>query len=127
MGNARILLELLGIFKYNLTVLGHTVIEVPQTTLKKFATDSGKAMKRDMVLRAFKEYGIDDVGEDGVDAFWLAKFAETLKTKDYNLNTSLKSYIDPRIYFDWAEKVDYDWTSFYSKTLQKKFSWLESK
>ena len=55
------------------------------------------------------------------------KIETAIKTKDYNLNTSLKSYIDPRIYFNWAEKVDYDWKSFYSPTLQKKFSWLESK
>jgi DNA topoisomerase-1 len=46
-------------------------------------------------------------------------------TRDYNLGTSLKSYIDPRIYYDWGRKVDYDWKSYYSKTLQKKFSWVD--
>jgi len=46
-------------------------------------------------------------------------------TKDYNLNTSLKSYIDPRVYYKWCEKVGFDWKKFYSKTLQKKFSWVE--
>jgi DNA topoisomerase-1 len=48
-------------------------------------------------------------------------------TKDYNLNTSLKSYVDPRIYYRWAKKVDFDWKKYYSKTLQKKFSWVEYK
>lgn len=47
------------------------------------------------------------------------------KTKDYNLNTSLKSYIDPRIFYKWSKKVDFDWKKYYSKTLQKKFSWIE--
>jgi len=47
------------------------------------------------------------------------------KTKDYNLNTSLKSYIDPRIFYTWSKKVDFDWKKYYSKTLQKKFSWIE--
>jgi len=47
------------------------------------------------------------------------------ETKDYNLNTSLKSYIDPRIYYRWSKKVDFDWKKFYSKNLQKKFSWVE--
>lgn len=47
------------------------------------------------------------------------------ETKDYNLNTSLKSYVDPRIFYKWAKKVDFDWKKYYSKTLQKKFSWIE--
>ena len=48
------------------------------------------------------------------------------ETKDYNLGTSLKSYIDPRIYYNWSQKVEYDWKKYYSKTLQKKFSWIEA-
>jgi len=48
------------------------------------------------------------------------------KTVDYNLNTSLKSYIDPRIYRDWGRKVDFDWKLYYPKTLQRKFSWADS-
>jgi len=50
----------------------------------------------------------------------------TKKTVDYNLNTSLKSYIDPRIYRDWGRKVDFDWKLYYPKTLQRKFSWVDS-
>jgi len=48
-------------------------------------------------------------------------------TKNYNLRTSLKSYIDPRIYYDWGKKVEYDWKLYYPKTLQNKFSWVETK
>jgi DNA topoisomerase-1 len=47
------------------------------------------------------------------------------ETRDYNLGTSLKSYVDPRIYYDWSKRVDYDWKKYYSKTLQSKFSWIE--
>ncbi|MEM0473546.1 MAG: DNA topoisomerase I [Candidatus Aenigmatarchaeota archaeon] len=47
------------------------------------------------------------------------------ETRDYNLNTSLKSYIDPRVFYKWFQKVDFDWRKYYSKTLQKKFSWVE--
>ena len=47
------------------------------------------------------------------------------ETKDYNLGTSLKSYIDPRVYKEWSKKVDFDWKNYYSKTLQKKFTWAE--
>jgi DNA topoisomerase-1 len=46
-------------------------------------------------------------------------------TKDYNLGTSLKSYVDPRVYLEWGKKVDYNWRNYYSKTLEKKFSWIE--
>jgi DNA topoisomerase-1 len=48
------------------------------------------------------------------------------ETRDYNLTTSLKSYIDPRIYYEWGKQVDYDWKRYYAKTLQKKFSWVET-
>jgi len=47
------------------------------------------------------------------------------ETKDYNLNTSLKSYIDPRIVYKWCKRIDFDWKKYYSKTLQRKFSWVE--
>ncbi len=49
---------------------------------------------------------------------------ELLKqSKEYNLGTSLKSYIDPTAYVKWAKKVDFNLEKFYPKTLQKKFSW----
>ena len=47
------------------------------------------------------------------------------ETRDYNLGTSMKSYIDPRIYYNWSQKVDYNWRNVYSKTLQSKFSWID--
>lgn len=45
------------------------------------------------------------------------------QTKDYALNTSLKNYIDPRVYRDWGDKVAYDWKKLYTGSLQKKFTW----
>jgi len=46
-------------------------------------------------------------------------------TKEYNLTTSLKSYIDPRVYHQWGREIDFDWKLYYNKTLQRKFSWVE--
>jgi chromosome segregation ATPase len=46
-------------------------------------------------------------------------------TRTWNLGTSLKSYIHPRIVYDWCRKVDMGWRSVYSKTLQRKFTWVE--
>jgi DNA topoisomerase-1 len=52
----------------------------------------------------------------------------TKLTKEYNLGTSLRSYIDPRAYVKWAKSVDFSLDKFYPKTLRKKFSWaLKSK
>ncbi len=47
------------------------------------------------------------------------------RTKNYNLNTSLKNYIDPRVYKAWCDYVGLEWAKVYSKSLQKKFSWVE--
>ncbi len=47
------------------------------------------------------------------------------ETKDYALNTSLKNYIDPRVYQIWGKRVGYDWRKLYTGSLQKKFAWVE--
>jgi DNA topoisomerase-1 len=49
------------------------------------------------------------------------------RTKEYNLGTSLKSYIDPKVYAEWASKIDYPLEKLYPKTLQKKFLWALEK
>ena len=46
-----------------------------------------------------------------------------VSAKNYNLNTSLKNYIDPRVYKEWCDAVGLDWAKVYSKSLQRKFSW----
>lgn len=46
-----------------------------------------------------------------------------ISTKDYNLNTSLRNYIDPRVCTSWCKHVDLDWKKLYSTTLQRKFMW----
>jgi len=46
-------------------------------------------------------------------------------TRDYNLNTSLKNYIDPRVYADWGRRIDFDWKLYYSKSLQRRFAWVD--
>ena len=48
------------------------------------------------------------------------------ETKDYSLNTSLRNYIDPRIYKKWSDDAEMDWKKLYPATLQKKFLWVDS-
>jgi DNA topoisomerase-1 len=45
------------------------------------------------------------------------------ETKEYNLGTSLRSYVDPIVYVKWAKQVDFPLKKFYPKTLRKKYSW----
>lgn len=45
------------------------------------------------------------------------------ETKELNLGTSLRNYIDPRIFKSWAEHVGLDWKKIYTKSLQRKFLW----
>ena len=47
------------------------------------------------------------------------------RTRDYNLGTSLKNYIDPRVFKAWGDYASYDWKRLYTKALQKKFAWVE--
>ena len=47
------------------------------------------------------------------------------ETRDYNLGTSLRNYIDPRIMKAWLNYVQLDWTKIYTSTLQRKFMWVE--
>jgi len=44
-------------------------------------------------------------------------------TKEYNLNTSLKNYIDPRVYVVWARRVGMDLRVLYPKAMWRKFVW----
>src|SRR5215212_768253 len=46
-------------------------------------------------------------------------------TRDYNLGTSLRNYIDPRIMKIWLDDVELDWKKVYTSTLQRKFKWIE--
>ena len=47
------------------------------------------------------------------------------ETRDYNLGTSLRNYIDPRIMKAWLNYVELDWAKIYTSTLQRKFKWVE--
>ena len=48
------------------------------------------------------------------------------KTRDYNLGTSLRNYIDPRIFKAWTNEVGAEWEKLYTSALQKKFLWVQN-
>ncbi|MFH1086491.1 MAG: hypothetical protein V1772_12110, partial [Chloroflexota bacterium] len=44
-----------------------------------------------------------------------------------NLGTSLKSYIDPRVYYRWGQEVRYDALErYYPTTLRRKYAWVRT-
>lgn len=47
------------------------------------------------------------------------------ETRDYNLGTSLRNYIDPRVMRAWLNYVQLDWRKIYTTTLQRKFKWVD--
>ena len=87
---------------------------------KNWENSLAKKMERLKVLQARKT----KKSAEGVKALKI-KIKTMKATRDYNLGTSLKSYVDPRLYYRWGRKVDFDWKLYYSKTLQRKFSWVE--
>ncbi|MGY5859878.1 MAG: DNA topoisomerase I [Candidatus Thorarchaeota archaeon] len=53
-------------------------------------------------------------------------FALAKESRTWNLGTSLKSYIHPKVVYKWSQRIDYDWRKVYSTTLQRKFEgWIE--
>lgn len=48
------------------------------------------------------------------------------ETRDYNLGTSLRNYIDPRVLKSWMNYVNLEWKKVFTATLQRKFRWVEA-
>lgn len=86
-------------------------------TIPKTWEDSLK--KKEQKLEEYKAKGKEQMAAKTQMDIELTK-----KTKEYNLNTSLKNYIDPRVYKEWCDSVGLDWSKLYSKSLQRKFSWV---
>jgi DNA topoisomerase-1 len=54
-----------------------------------------------------------------------AEAAVAAKKRSWNLGTSLKSYIDPRVYHRWGQAVGYDVLErYYPAALRQKFAWV---
>jgi DNA topoisomerase-1 len=101
-----------------------------------------KALEKFEELITKKNEVIDKLGEDIAARNWKTEVQERRllerleklrmqlmlqrETRDYNLGTSLRNYIDPRIMKAWLNYVELDWTRIYTSTLQRKFKWVES-
>ena len=97
----------------------HRALEkAPQQYAKRVAQAREALEKaRQAPTRALKDY--EERVEKAARQYELAK-----QTRDYNLGTSLKNYIDPRVYKSWGEYVEYDWQRLYTTALKRKFTWV---
>jgi len=99
-------------------------IEKQQNNLNLWKENSVKRLtKAERAVETYKER---------VEKAELAKkkievdFALARDSRTWNLGTSLKSYIHPKVVYKWCNKVDYDWKKVYTKTLQRKFEgWID--
>jgi DNA topoisomerase-1 len=101
-----------------------TIAAAPESRLEKvearYAKRIGVAERR--VERALAQLEKARLALDKIEV--QASIAE--KKRTWNLGTSLKSYIDPRVYSEWAQEVDYDVLErFYPKALRQKFAWVK--
>ena len=97
--------------------------KVPPNFDERLAKKEEKLRELEVKLREKREQGkkIDSIltriEKTKLD-IELAKIA-----REYNLGTSLKSYIDPKVYVTWAASIGFSLDKFYPQTLRKKYSW----
>jgi DNA topoisomerase-1 len=91
----------------------------------KSKEDTIRKLKDDIAAKKWKT----DLQKNRLEAR-LEKVQVQLKlqkeTRDYNLGTSLRNYIDPRVMRAWLEYVQLDWKKIYTATLQRKFMWVDT-
>jgi Holliday junction resolvasome RuvABC endonuclease subunit len=76
-GHAKVLVEMFGAIRYHCLVNDYEFLALSQSRIKKYATGVGKDVEKSaMVMRAFKEYGLD-LSDDESDAFWIAHVGMT--------------------------------------------------
>jgi DNA topoisomerase-1 len=99
-------------------------VEKQQNSFNEWKEKSAKRL-------ATAERGVD-TAKDRIKKAELAKkkietdYALARDCRTWNLGTSLKSYIHPKIVYKWCDKVDYDWRKVYTKALQRKFEgWID--
>jgi DNA topoisomerase-1 len=55
-----------------------------------------------------------------------AQTAIAAQKRTWNLGTSLKAYVDPRVYHRWGQEVEYDVLErYYPTALRRKFAWVK--
>lgn len=111
-----------------------------QSARARYEKSKASLEKKQMALSSFKDKSVErvvrakravEVARERVKKTELAKskiesdYALAKATRTWNLGTSLKSYIHPKVVYDWCQKVDYNWRKVYTPALQRKFAWID--
>jgi Holliday junction resolvasome RuvABC endonuclease subunit len=83
-------IALYSIFEENPNQLLRTPLQVPPMTLKKFVSGKGTAKKQEMMLQAYKRYGVEINDDNAVDAYGLARIAAEYVTDSIEKEVVLK-------------------------------------
>lgn len=88
-----------GVARLTIQQAGVPYVEIPPSTLKKFATGRGNAPKPDMRMELYKRTGLDITDDNEVDAIWLA--AATHQAYDDPLWKMPAANVDALAKVDW--------------------------
>jgi DNA topoisomerase I len=112
----------------------HTKLKKEAVEKKRTATDKEKRRKieqqygkrLDSVSKKIKTLKGREVKANITLGKLKAQMSIAMENRSWNLTTSQKSYIDPRVFYNWGIEVDYDvLQKYYSRTLRNKFQWVK--
>lgn len=102
-GVGQMLGELGGVVRVALHDAGIAFVEIPPSTLKKFATGKGNANKVEMGVAASKRFDVEFRDDNACDAWWLrAAGLEHIGTPLFELPTGQRSALSV---VEWPELV----------------------
>jgi DNA topoisomerase-1 len=93
-----------------------------QSIIKK--NDAIQAIKKDISMKKWKTEKQKIKLEERLERLE-SQLKLHKETREYSLGTSLRNYIDPRVFRAWMNYMNLDWIKLYTSTLQRKFLWVD--
>jgi len=97
-----------------------------KVTLKEAKTDSQEKTKNERIKTLNEQIKKQKIKQKERQEKLKLQIDLSGKTRDYNLGTSLRNYIDPRVIKGWTDHVGVEWEKLYTAALQKKFLWVQN-
>jgi Holliday junction resolvasome RuvABC endonuclease subunit len=72
-----------------------TPIQIPPTTVKKYATGKGNAKKQEMLMQIYKRYGVEFNDDNAADSYAIARMASGSITSEIE-KTAIELIQDPK-------------------------------
>jgi DNA topoisomerase-1 len=97
-----------------------------KATVKEAKTDAQKKIKEKRIKTLNEQIKKQKIKQKERQEKLKLQIDLSGKTRDYNLGTSLRNYIDPRVVKAWTDDVGAEWEKLYTAALQKKFLWVQN-